>query len=382
VFEQLDFDAFHAERVPELLALGHGRLAAGSVRGVGPVAFRLPDGRAYTFAAESGEIVVRPGDRTAATVVLLSEAVWSDFVWEARTARGLEEAGLLTFVRGDAEGLMRWEPALRAVFTGRPLYDPTRVAGVELGRVFRLHDPDRELAAFLGTAGFLHVRGALRADEADALGDEVEHLRDRVRSGDPSSGATVVGPTGEATAIAYASLVSARIAVLAEDGRLRRLAALAGTPLAPCIDRLGGVSAVVRHRHAGVASDREWRRVCDLGGHPLLCPSLEVIVHLDATEEGPYLVLAGSHESSGPPPGSVDERDLPVVALRAAPGDVTLRFGHLLHAPGFPPAGGDRRSLHVTFAGPRAFELIGPGQSYDDVLRRPRGTGGGGPGPP
>lgn len=361
MFELLDFDDFHAERVPELLARGHGRLAAGAVRAAEPLAFRMPDGRAYTYASEAGDVVVRPGDRTAATVALLSEVAWSDFVWEARTARGLADAGLVTFVRGSFDGLARWEPALRAVYEGRPLYDPARVAGFDVRRTFRLHDPDRELRSFLAATGFLHVREVLRPDEVAALVDEAERLK---------GAAPPHGPR-----VPYAGSASSRIGALADDGRLRRLVALSGAHVVPLVDRLGGVSVVWPTEGAAHPAGSAWGNDCDLGGHPVLCPSLEVGVHLGAGTG--RKVLAGSHESSASPPTPGEEASLPVAVLEPDAGDVTVCFGHLLRAaPARRPDDPGAPTIRVRFGTPVLRDLIGPGQTYDDVLRRPRAPGG------
>lgn len=371
MFELLDFDAFHAERVPELLARGNGRLAAGAVRQEGPLAFRMPDGRAYTYASEAGDVVVRPGDRTAATVVLLGEQAWSDFVWEARTARGLADAGLVGFVRGDFGGLARWEPALRAVYDGRPLYDPGRVAGIDLHRAFGLHAPDRELRSFLATTGFLHVRGVLRPDEVAALVGEAERLRAAGVPGGGPAGDFGAAGSGAGLRVGDAGSVSARIGALADDGRLRRLVNLAGLHVVPLVDRLGGVGVVWPAAGAGRAAEWGWGNDCDRGGHPLLCPSLEVAVHLGPGTR--LAVLAGSHESSAAPPGPGEHTGVPVVVLEPGAGDVTVCFGHLLRAePVQDPGGPAAPSVRVRFAPPALRDLVGPGQSYAEVLRRPR----------
>ncbi|MCU1486348.1 MAG: hypothetical protein JWN67_3094, partial [Actinomycetia bacterium] len=185
MFERLDFDEFHRTKVPALLAKGNGKLAGGSVRDA--IAFRLPDGRAWTFEPADDDIAVRPGDDGASTVVELDAAAWSDFVHEAHTSFGLLYAGALTFPRGDFGGLDRWEPALRAVFHGRPLYDPDVVVDVELARTFTLDDDPAGAATFLRRTGFVHVRGVFTADEVDAMSIEVEALRRRATPDDRRS---------------------------------------------------------------------------------------------------------------------------------------------------------------------------------------------------
>jgi ectoine hydroxylase-related dioxygenase (phytanoyl-CoA dioxygenase family) len=117
-------------------------------------------------------------------------------------------------------------------------------------------------------------------------------------------------------------------------------------------------------------ADLPWHRDCGLGGHPVLCPALNIGIQLDRAdaENGQLHFLAGSHRSSGAPPAPGDD-SLPVLAVETAPGDVTVHFGHVLHAappPTSPTAG--RRALYVGFVPPALFDVIGPRQGYNDVL--------------
>jgi ectoine hydroxylase-related dioxygenase (phytanoyl-CoA dioxygenase family) len=61
---------------------------------------------------------------------------------------------------------------------------------------------------------------------------------------------------------------------------------------------------------------------------------------------------------------------LPVVPLSTEPGDVTVHFGHTLHAapPPTDQSAAGRRALYLTFVPPTTFEMVGPGQGYNDVL--------------
>ncbi|MCU1372730.1 MAG: hypothetical protein JWO68_16, partial [Actinomycetia bacterium] len=369
MFERLDFDEFHRTQVPARLAAGNGKLAAHAVHE--PIAFRLPDGRAWTFVPVEGDIEVRPGD-DAATVVELDGDAWSDFVQEAHTSFGLLYAGALRFPRGDFGGLDRWEPALRAVFHGRPLYDPSDLADIELARTFTLDDDPADLGTFLHTTGFLHVRDVFAAAEIATVSDEVERLRRRATLDDRRSWwAKNEAGDDVCCRLIYTSLESARLGRLAGDDRLHRLAALAATPLIPVVDRLDGVSVVIKHPAVVEGlSDLPWHRDCGLGGHPVLCPTLNMGIQLDAADadNGQLHFLAGSHLSSCAPPGA-DVESLPVLAVDTRPGDVTVHFGHVLHAA--PPprsATAGRRALYVGFVSPELFGVIGPGQGYNDVL--------------
>jgi hypothetical protein len=379
MFERLDFDEFHRTQVPALLARGNGKLAGSSVRDA--IAFRLPDGRSWTFEPADGDIAVREGHDTAATVVELGDAAWSDFVQEAHTSFGLLYAGALTFSRSDFGGLDRWEPALRAVFHGRPLYDADTVADLELARSFTLEDDPALAGAFLRRAGFVHLRSVFTAEEIAVVSAEVEGLRRRATIDDRRSWwAKDADGHDVCCRLIYASLQSAVLGRLAGDDRLRRLADLAGTALVPVVDRLDGVSVVIKNPHVVEGlSDLPWHRDCGLGGHPVLCPALNIGIQLDRADarNGQLVFLAGSHLSSGAAPAPAPGDDtLPILAVDADPGDVTVHFGHVLHAappPLAPDAG--RRALYVGFVPPALFGVVGEHQGYNDVLFTERPDG-------
>jgi hypothetical protein len=370
MFERLDFDEFHRTQVPALLARGNGKLAGGSVHDA--IAFRLPDGRAWTFEPADGDIALREGDDTAATVVELDARAWSDFVHEAHTSFGLLYAGALTFSRGDFGGLDRWEPALRAVFHGRPLYDPDAVADVALAQSFTLDDDPAVMGAFLRRTGFAHLRSVFTPEEIELVSAEVEGMRRRATPDDRRSWwAKDAEGRDVCCRLIYASLQSAILGRLAGDDRLRRVADLSGATLVPVVDRLDGVSVVIKNPAVVEGlSDLPWHRDCGLGGHPVLCPALNIGVQLDRADaqNGQLLFLAGSHLSSGAPPAPGDG-SLPILAVDADPGDVTVHFGHVLHAapPPLSPTAG-RRALYVGFVPPSLFDVIGEQQGYNDVL--------------
>jgi ectoine hydroxylase-related dioxygenase (phytanoyl-CoA dioxygenase family) len=91
-------------------------------------------------------------------------------------------------------------------------------------------------------------------------------------------------------------------------------------------------------------------------------------------ENGQLWFLPGSHRHAGPL-GDPTATGYPTVAVTAEPGDVTVHYGHVLHAAP-PPAGRNagRRAIYVGFAAPALFDAIGEGQAYNDVLF---GDGGG-----
>ena len=94
-FGPIDFDRFHREEVPGRL-LGRRRLlTASDQRSLRPLAFRLRDGRSYTYAPDGGAIAITPGDADAHTVVTLSYEDWCSFAWELRSCFALFYADAL-----------------------------------------------------------------------------------------------------------------------------------------------------------------------------------------------------------------------------------------------------------------------------------------------
>ena len=68
-FGPIDFDRFHTVDLPERLAAGNGKLAGAHLSGLRPIAFRLVDGRAFTYIPTTDGIDIAPGDEDASTVV-------------------------------------------------------------------------------------------------------------------------------------------------------------------------------------------------------------------------------------------------------------------------------------------------------------------------
>jgi ectoine hydroxylase-related dioxygenase (phytanoyl-CoA dioxygenase family) len=81
-------------------------------------------------------------------------------------------------------------------------------------------------------------------------------------------------------------------------------------------------------------------------------------------------MVAGSHRGTSRLPTPREAAGLPTTSLTTAPGDVTVHFGHTLHAAPPPTAGQGpgRRALYLSYVPPVTFAMVGPGQGYNDVL--------------
>jgi len=173
-----DFDAYHS-------APRHEHLVAGRTDGLTPFAVRVDNGRAYTYVPTAAGVDVRPGVVDGAVVMDLPLEQWETFAEERWTRYGVLYHGSAAFTGGAFVDLCRWEPVLRALFDGRPMWDPS--VARDQARSFTLDDADGDLAAFLQTNGYLHVQGVVGADELELLRGEVERLAAESTTDDPKT---------------------------------------------------------------------------------------------------------------------------------------------------------------------------------------------------
>jgi hypothetical protein len=390
-FAAVDFDDFHLVELPRRLRAGGDEAVAWDVAGAAPVAVRLTDGPAYSYVARGDHVDVVAGVVDDAELVLaMPWAAWQDYLHGFRTRYGLLYSQAVTFERGDFDRWDDWEPAIRAMYTGRPVHDPRRVdlrdlAGrpLDLHRSFALDDPPEEMAHFLRTTGWLVVRGAFR-DRLAPLSDEVDRLRDEAVEGELWSW-WAGDDTGRRFPyrLLYTGLRSPLIAGLDDDPLVRRLLGLAGATVVPVPDRVEGHLVVLKEfghtaQVTGFAN-LPWHDDCGFGGCFLTCPCVQVGVQLDAAnaDSSQLWMLAGTWGKTAhnpPREGFHTDEPLPIVALETEPGDATVHIGCNLHA-GPPPTGPNRRrTLYVPAYNPRTYELIGHLQGYQQVIP---GWGGG-----
>ncbi len=260
---------------------------------------------------------------------------------------------------GGFAALERWEPVLRALLDERPLDDLpgeelTDADGrpLDLARSFDRDDDPDEMGRFIRKAGYLHVRGVFDDDEIAELSAETERLRAAALPDDGRSWwARTSDGEERCCRLNYANEGSPVIGEVAEDGRLDRLVGLSGEDVRKAPDRLDGHTVVIKLPDAteGLA-DLPWHRDCGMGGHPVLCPEFNVGIQLDdaTAGSGQLHVLPGSHRSSSMPPASGGDGRT-VVPLDTRAGDVTMHYGHLMHAAPAPSGTGGRRALYCTY---------------------------------
>jgi hypothetical protein len=379
-FSPIDFGAFHREELPRRLAAGHGAIAAqDDLVALGGLAFRMPNGEAFTYRPRAGGVDVVAGDADADTVIELAPELWSELAHDLESAPGLLYAGRVRCAKGDAMRFVRWEPGLRAMYHGRPIFSPERAdlrdargRSLDVDRGFTLADDRAEMAHFLRTAGYLLAKRVFSPEEIRDLQQRALAHEGRARKGDKrswwaknASGAEVL------CRVTRCQEVDEHLASLARDPRIARLAALSHHDLVPR-ERWGdGVSVLIKN--PGVTeglSDLPWHRDCGMGGHATMCPVLIFSIYLAPSrpETGELRMLPGSHVTSLGFFEATDPRAPRGVGLAADPGDVTLHYGDIMHvAPPPTGAGPFRKCVLLSFARSDAYNHRGE-SSYNDVL--------------
>ena len=380
-FPRYSCETFHTVELPALNA-ENGRLVVDDLADVPPLAFRV-DGLTFTWIATADGIEAVEGDANAATLVELDEATFSAFLHELLTASGSVRTGRAKVVRGTVASWKRWEPATRALITGRPIYTEavwdTLIdrdgTPLDLHRRFPVDGDRDEMRHFLATAGFLHVKGVYTPEEISTLRDEVEFVRSKTTPGDPFSWWSVNADGEEVvTRVNYLGRYSQVLQDLCFEPRLTEWARLGNPAFRVCDDRLDGPMVFIKSSNVVKGDgDLGWHVDDGIGGHPVLCPLIQGGIQLDYAnpENGQLMVLAGSHRYANHWRKWGEEGNLPVTKLETEPGDLTLHFGDVMHSTP-PPTGRDagRRVLYYKFSEEKTFRWVPSGCHYNDALFR------------
>jgi ectoine hydroxylase-related dioxygenase (phytanoyl-CoA dioxygenase family) len=381
----VDFDAFHRHELPRRLAEGGQQRIAWDVADAAPLAFQLPSGSAYSYVSRAGRVEIVPGVVGDAEIVIEVESeAWQDYVHELRTRIGLLYSGAVRFVRGRYDDWDAWEPALRSLYSGIPIYDPENLdlvdqdgAPLDLHRRFARDEDPRVLAHFLRKTGYLVVADVFEPDHVARLSEETDRLRSEATEGGLYSWWTEDARSGERYPfhLHYMGLQSELVHALEDDPGVRFLVGLSRAEVVPVSERDTGTHAILKeYAPEGEMSsfaNLPWHKDCGLGGCPITCPRVHVGVQLDGAgpESSQLFMLAGSAGRVCHEPGGPDAWDaLPVVGLETEPGDATVHMGCGLHAGPRPTGPGRRRTIYARFDNPRVFEVTEPFETYDQVI--------------
>ncbi|MEE3331992.1 MAG: phytanoyl-CoA dioxygenase family protein [Myxococcota bacterium] len=383
-FPAVDFDEFHRVELPRRLREGKSDEIAWDVEGVAPLGIQLADREsAYSFVSRDGAIEVVAGivDDAATVLEIIDHESWIDYLHEFRTRTGLLYSQAVQFLRGDFDSWDAWDPAIRCMYSGREIYNPSALdfrdlegRPLDLTRRFDLSDSADEMSHFLRTTGYLVVRRAFDPEFLAQLSDEVDRIASEAVEGELTSW-WAENPDGRRFPyrLTYLSDKSKVIDGLYTHPRVTELIALAKEDVRPVPDRIEGILAVIKASglEAGATgfANLPFHSDCGFGACHLTCPCVLVGVQLDAMSErsSQLRMMAGTHGKSVHNRARDHER-YPIVTLETEPGDATVHYGCGLHAGPAPTGPEPRRTLYVQHYGPGTFDLIGPYQGYNQIM--------------
>jgi ectoine hydroxylase-related dioxygenase (phytanoyl-CoA dioxygenase family) len=372
----VDFIDYHQRMLPDLLAGGRAALLRGQQLPVlGLSLAGAPE--SFSYRLEQGELHIDPGSAGAEIAVELAPEDWRGLLSDLESVPGILYGGRLRSHRGDLMQFMRWEPVLRALYTGRPIYQPGAFelrsadgARLDPAATFSLGDSAGQMREFLDAAGYLLVKAVFTTAEIDAMRSAADEVAAGARQGDQQSW---WGRDATGNAVLCRCLNGGTHPVLEplyDDARIQQLAALLPAGMRHSPPREQDSITVVR-KNPGVTeglSDLPWHRDCGMGGHATMCPTYVFSLYLyDATAAAGCLqFLPGSHRYAF---GFADAGDLPgAVTVPAQAGDVTVHIGDVMHAAPPPTAdtGTFRQSILLAFH-PK-FDNHRGERHYNDVL--------------
>jgi hypothetical protein len=353
----LDPATFLTTDAPRLVEV-HGEAAgrAAARLELPPLTFDV-EGDRLSFAVDGARLVVASGGPDT-VVVSLDRLAFSDLMQDVVSTFGAQMTGRAV-VAGNVDAFVEWEPVLRCLLDGRPVYEPGTImfhgpAGgpLDLQRVFTLDDEHAEIAHFLAEAGYLHLAGVFTDIEMAAVSAELD---DAVAMAERDDGASWWARTDEgewyAARILGFNQRSPALREILHTDRFRMIGGLTDDEfLQREPDR--GDSAEGLLKKVGVVegiSDVSWHKDCAMGNHSRNCCGL--IVGISVTGAGPTNgelgAVAGSHRANIAALG-VDGLDLPRVALPTRAGDVTVHCSCTLHM-SRPPVSAERRVVYTGF---------------------------------
>lgn len=380
-----DFDEFHRAELPARLESGVNDKVTWDLECAPPFSITLPDGRAYSYALIAGKVQITPGIHADAQCVIeLQERAWQNYVHELRTPSSLVLSQAVHFLRGNMDDWRTWAPAIQCMYSGREIFDPSRPllsmdgTPLDLKKTFLPEDDTEEMSHFLRTAGYLVIRGAM-AHRREEIATEIERIRSQSREGEIFSWWTQNLDTEQRFPyrLMFLSERSPLIrSLMEEDTTVRDIVRLSKRSLVPLHDRGQGAMTVLKPFGEGaklapsIAGNLGWHADCGLGGCSIMCPSINIGIHLDAagSQSSRLWALAGTHGRSVHNTALMGTDHPRAVPLDTSPGDVTIHYSCLMHA-GPPPTGPhQRRTLYLPFYAPETLQLLGRFQSFEQIL--------------
>ena len=347
-----------------------GKQAALSV-GIGrSLGVKLGENHEFRLSSTNKGIELDKNADQAKVILRTDRETWENLASESWSMMGLILQNKISLIAGQFNHVAAWEAPLQALYNSRPIFSNEDIPS-EGSHVFDYGSDRRKMRDSLSKLGFILVKNVFSANEIELMSSEIEERKSAASVEDKRSWwATDKSGDEHCCRVTYLNIGSDQFSQLPNDERLLNLASLAEEKLFPTPDHGDGISVVMKvpEIEQGL-SDLPWHRDCGMGGHPLICPGLNIGVQLDEANEesGQLIFLPGSHRYSGGL--DVAEVSDKAVPISASPGDVTIHYGHTLHvAPPPTKSGKCRRTVYVSFHKSEYLNALPEGKGYNDVL--------------
>ena len=242
-------------------------------------------GAAHPQRGRRAADVLRRGRATAWWSAVPTTRSWWDSTvrrsptW-CRTSRrrsGCRWPGRAKVEGGSLDGFLEWEPVLRCLLDGRPVYEPGTIAfldragaPLDLHRSFSLDDDPSEVGHFLAEAGYLHLEGVFTEAEMAAVSAELDAA---IAAAERDDGASWWARTSEGewypARILGFNQQSPTLRELPRSDRFRSIPSFTDDDFVQRDPDVGD-SAEGLLKKIGVVegmSDVSWHKDCSLGGH-------------------------------------------------------------------------------------------------------------------
>ena len=330
-------------------------------------------GRSITLLVRDGKMILEQGDANAEVLASMHPGALSELVQDRRTTMGLAMESMVKVTRGSFERFVGWEPVLRALLDGRPVYETGQMEfrdregrPLDLDRRFTLDDDRDEISHFLHEAGFLHNEGVFDPQEMAEVGRDLDEA---LASAKPEDGLSwwAEDDRGESMAVRILSFHerSAALRELLADPRLTWIGELPGDGHRPPNSAEGLVKPLGIRKGL---SDLPWHKDCGQGQHSYMCCSMTVGISVTGADEhsGALGVQPGSHRASLQAAGLDPTFEVPTRKLTTATGDVTVHCSDTFHR-AYPPTRRPRKVVYTAFRLPRLVGDVLPDVPSDQL---------------
>jgi hypothetical protein len=330
-------------------------------------------GRSITLLVRDGKMILEQGDANAEVLASMHPGALSELVQDRRTTMGLAMESMVKVTRGSFERFVGWEPVLRALLDGRPVYETGQMEfrdregrPLDLDRRFTLDDDRDEISHFLHEAGFLHIEGVFDPQEMAEVGRDLDEA---LASAKPEDGLSwwAEDDRGESMAVRILSFHerSAALRELLADPRLTWIGELPGDGHRPPNSAEGLVKPLGIRKGL---SDLPWHKDCGQGQHSYMCCSMTVGISVTGADEhsGALGVQPGSHRASLQAAGLDPTFEVPTRKLTTATGDVTVHCSDTFHR-AYPPTRRPRKVVYTAFRLPRLVGDVLPDVPSDQL---------------